>query len=33
MHTYDRPGRYTVAVKMIEIFGNDTMTPVPVSVG
>ena len=33
MHTYDRPGRYTVAVKVIDIFGNDTMTLVPVSVG
>lgn len=33
MHTYDRPGRYTVAVKVIDIFGNDTMTLVPVNVG
>ena len=32
-HTYDRPGRYTVAVKVIDIFGNDTMTLVPVQVG
>ena len=32
-HTYDRPGRYTVAVKVIDIFGNDTMTIVPVNVG
>jgi len=32
-HTYDKPGRYTVAVKVIDIFGNDTMTLVPVSVG
>lgn len=32
-HTYDRPGRYTVAVKVVDIFGNDTMTLVPVSVG
>lgn len=32
-HTYERPGRYTVAVKVIDIFGNDTMTLVPVSVG
>lgn len=32
-HTYQRPGRYTVAVKVIDIFGNDTMTLVPVSVG
>jgi len=29
---YDRPGRYTVAVKVIDIFGNDTMTLVPVNV-
>ena len=27
------PGRYTVAVKVIDIFGNDTMTLVPVTVG
>ena len=33
VHTYDRPGRYTVAVKVIDIFGNDTMTLVAVSVG
>jgi len=32
-HTYTQPGRYTVAVKVIDIFGNDTMTLVPVSVG
>ena len=32
-HTYERPGRYTVAVKVIDIFGNDTMTLVPVTVG
>ncbi len=32
-HTYEKPGRYTVAVKVIDIFGNDTMTLVPVSVG
>jgi DNA modification methylase len=32
-HTYERPGRYTVAIKVIDIFGNDTMTLVPVSVG
>ena len=32
-HTYDRPGRHTVAVKVIDIFGNDTMTLVPVNVG
>jgi len=33
LHTYDRPGRYTVAVKVIDIVGNDTMMLVPVSVG
>lgn len=32
-HTYAEPGRYTVAVKVIDIFGNDTMTLVPVNVG
>ena len=31
-HTYPKPGRYTVAVKVIDIFGNDTMTLVPVNV-
>ena len=33
VHTYGRQGRYTVAVKVIDIFGNDTMTLVPVNVG
>ena len=32
-HTYTQAGRYTVAVKVIDIFGNDTMVQVPVSVG
>jgi site-specific DNA-methyltransferase (adenine-specific)/adenine-specific DNA-methyltransferase len=32
-HTYERAGRYAVAVKVIDIFGNDTMTLVPVNVG
>ena len=32
-HTYETPGRYTIAVKVIDIFGNDTMTLVPVNVG
>jgi len=32
-HAYQMPGRYTVAVKVIDIFGNDTMTLVPVNVG
>jgi hypothetical protein len=31
-HTYPEPGRYIVAVKVIDIFGNDTMTLVPVNV-
>ena len=32
-HTYTAKGRYTVAVKVIDIFGNDTMVLVPVNVG
>ena len=32
-HNYAKPGRYTIAVKVIDIFGNDTMTLVPVTVG
>jgi hypothetical protein len=32
-HIYPRPGRYTVAVKVIDIFGNDTMTLIPVTIG
>ena len=32
-HSYQVPGRYTVAVKVIDIFGNDTMMLVPVTVG
>lgn len=32
-HTYAKPGRYTIAVKVIDIFGNDTMTLMPVTVG
>jgi len=31
-HTYTKADRYTVAVKVIDIFGNDTMTLVPVNV-
>jgi hypothetical protein len=31
-HTYETPGRYTIAVKVIDIFGNDTMTLVPVNI-
>jgi site-specific DNA-methyltransferase (adenine-specific)/adenine-specific DNA-methyltransferase len=32
-HAYAKPGRYIVAVKVIDIFGNDTMTLVPLTVG
>lgn len=32
-HSYERPGRYLVGVKVVDIFGNDTMTLVPVNVG
>jgi site-specific DNA-methyltransferase (adenine-specific)/adenine-specific DNA-methyltransferase len=32
-HAYQRRGRFTIAVKLIDIFGNDTMTLVPVNVG
>ena len=32
-HRYPKPGRYIVAVKVIDIFGNDTMTLMPVNVG
>ncbi len=31
-HTYPQKGRYTVAVKVIDIFGNDTMILVPVNI-
>jgi site-specific DNA-methyltransferase (adenine-specific)/adenine-specific DNA-methyltransferase len=31
-HTYTKLGRYTIAVKVIDIFGNDTMTLMPVTV-
>ena len=31
-HTYSKPGRYTIAIKVIDIFGNDTMTLMPISV-
>ena len=30
-HTYQKPGRYTIAVKVIDIFGNDTMSLIPVN--
>ena len=32
-HTYGKPGRYVIAVKVIDIFGNDTMTLIPVTIG
>ena len=32
-HTYEKAGRYVIALKVIDIFGNDTMTLVPVTVG
>jgi len=32
-HSYPEPGRYTIAVKVIDIFGNDTMTLVRINVG
>jgi site-specific DNA-methyltransferase (adenine-specific)/adenine-specific DNA-methyltransferase len=31
--TYPKAGRYTIAVKVIDIFGNDTMTLMPVTIG
>jgi DNA modification methylase len=32
-HTYEKPGTYKIAVKVVDIFGNDTMTLIPVTVG
>jgi site-specific DNA-methyltransferase (adenine-specific)/adenine-specific DNA-methyltransferase len=32
-HTYPTKGRYTIAVKVVDIFGNDTMALLPVQVG
>ena len=32
-HTFPKSGRYVIAVKVIDIFGNDTMTLVPINVG
>lgn len=32
-HTYEKPGRYTVAVKVVDIFGNDTMSLIQVTAG
>jgi site-specific DNA-methyltransferase (adenine-specific)/adenine-specific DNA-methyltransferase len=31
-HTYTQPGRYTIAVKVIDIFGNDTMSLLSVTI-
>lgn len=31
-HAYPKPGRYIAAVKVIDIFGNDTITLVPVNI-
>lgn len=32
-HVYERSGRYVIAAKVIDIFGNDTMSLTAVSVG
>lgn len=32
-NTYEKPGSYVIGVKVIDSFGNDTMTLVPVTVG
>ena len=32
-HVYAKRGRYVIAVKVVDIFGNDTMTLVPVTAG
>lgn len=32
-HVYERPGPYVIATKVIDIFGNDTMSLTPVTVG
>ncbi|MEI7879537.1 MAG: hypothetical protein WCI95_01560 [bacterium] len=31
--TFPKPGRYTIAVKVVDIFGNDTMTLMTVTAG
>ena len=33
VHVYPAPGRYVVAVKVIDIFGNDTTSLVPITAG
>lgn len=32
-HEYEKPGRYVIAVKVIDIFGNDTISLTPITVG
>jgi SAM-dependent methyltransferase len=32
-HTYEKAGRYVIAVKVVDIFGNDTMTLMPTTAG
>jgi site-specific DNA-methyltransferase (adenine-specific)/adenine-specific DNA-methyltransferase len=32
-HVYEKPGRYTIATKVVDIFGNDTMSLTQVTVG
>jgi adenine-specific DNA-methyltransferase len=32
-HVYEKPGRYVVAAKVIDIFGNDTVSLTPIVVG
>jgi site-specific DNA-methyltransferase (adenine-specific)/adenine-specific DNA-methyltransferase len=32
-HIYPKPGRYVIAVKVIDIFGNDTMALIQVTIG
>jgi site-specific DNA-methyltransferase (adenine-specific)/adenine-specific DNA-methyltransferase len=32
-HTYKKAGRYVIAVKVVDIFGNDTMTLMPITAG
>ena len=31
-HTYTKPGKHIIAVKVVDIFGNDTMTLVPINI-
>ena len=33
LHVCGRPGHYTIAVKVIDIFGNDSMTLMTVTAG